>query len=127
MNRVQVYEALLSILLIVSVATAVPQSQSSTVMNIIGDIEQERNTLEEKQLNFETLDPQASGIFDLLKQLIWLIIKVIMNLIDIIKNLIGLVALIEYLIQLIMVLVDSIIILIDMIMNIFNPSLAIAK
>ena len=121
MKRVLVSGALLSILLMVSVVTAVPQSHSTTVMNVIKDIEQETNTLEEKLSKFDTLDPQASGIFDLLKQLIWFIIKVIINLIDIVKNLIGLVALIEYLIQLIMVLVDSIITLIDMIMNIFNP------
>lgn len=114
--------ALFSVFLMVSVVTAVPQSHSSTVMNVISDIEQERNILQEKLFAVGVLDPQFGGIIDLLKQLIWLIIQAILDLIDIVRNLIGLVALIDYLIQLVMILVEAIMALIEIIMNIFNPS-----
>ena len=114
--------ALLSVFLMVSVVTAVPQSHSTTVMNVIQDIEQERNILQDRLSNIYVLDPQFGGIIDLIKQLILLIIQAILDLIDIVRNLIGLVALIDYLIQLFMTLVEAIMALIEIIMNIFNPS-----
>ena len=114
--------ALLSVFLMVSVVTAVPQSNSTTVMNVIQDIEQERNILQDRLSNIYVLDPQFGGIIDLIKQLILLIIQAILDLIDIVRNLIGLVALIDYLIQLFMTLVEAIMALIEIIMNIFNPS-----
>jgi len=117
--------ALLSAFLMVSVVTAVPQSHSTTVMNVIEDIEQERNILQDRLSNIGVLDPQFGGIIDLLKQLIWLIIQAILDLIEIVRNLIGLVALIDYLIQLVMILVEAIMALIEIIMNIFNPSHAL--
>jgi len=117
--------ALLSVFLMVSVVTAVPQSQSSTVMNTVKEIELERNILQERLSKIGALNPEFGGIIDLLKQLIWLIIQAILDLIDIVRNLIGLVALIDYLIQLIMILVEAIMALIEIIMNIFNPSHAL--
>ncbi|MDG6229647.1 MAG: hypothetical protein QCH96_06750 [Candidatus Thermoplasmatota archaeon] len=114
--------ALLSAFLMVSVVTAVPQSHSTTAMNVIEDIEQERIILQDRLSNIGVLDPQFGGIIDLLKQLIWLIIQAILDLIEIVRNLIGLVALIDYLIQLVMILVEAIMALIEIIMNIFNPS-----
>jgi len=118
--------AIFTACIMMSVVTAVPQSNSEPVMNVIHEVEEGKLFIDEKVSEISSLDPQSGGLIDFLKKLVWMIIQAILDLIDIIKNLIGLVALIEYLIELVMVLVDAVIALIELIMNIFNPSASIS-
>jgi len=117
--------AIFTVCIMMSVVTAVPQTQSDPVMDVIERIEELEQTMDETRADIAALDPEPGGIIDLLKQLINLIIQAVLNLIDIIRSLIGLVALIEYLIELVMVFIDAIMALIEMILNLFNPSLTV--
>ena len=116
--------AFLSSCIMISVVTAVPQTNSKPVMDVIKEIEERTNIVNEKVLD---VVPDPNGIIiDLIKQLISLIIQFILNLIDMVMDLIGIVNLIEYLIYLIGVLIAAIMALIDAILNLFNPQIAIS-
>jgi hypothetical protein len=121
-----ILEAVFSVCIMMSVVTAVPQTNSSPVMDAVHEIERSRTEVDEKIAAYSSLDVQPNGIIDLLKQLIWMIIQAVLDLIDIIRNLIGLVALIEYLINLVMILVEAVMALIEFIMDLFNPSVQVA-
>jgi phage-related protein len=122
MNRVKIYFGVcLTVCIMMSVVTAVPQSNSKPVIEYIQKIEESRTTINEKTLEKSLLDPIPNGILDLIRQLISLIIQFILKLIEIIRDLIGIVSLIEYLINLIMVLITAIFNLIEAILNLFTP------
>jgi hypothetical protein len=105
-----------------SVVTAVPQSNSKPIMQYIQKIEENRNTLNEKTLENSLLDPNPKGILDLIRQLILLIIQFILKLIEIVRDLFGIISLIQYLINLIVILINAIFNLIEAILNLFNPN-----
>ena len=109
-------------LLLVSTVTAVPQAQSNPVMNLINDIEENKNIIDYNFLNNIINNVQSGGIIDLIIQLITLIIQFILEIIDVIQNIIGLVNLIQNLIDAFTTLFQLIQDLIEIIRNIFNPS-----
>ncbi len=109
-------------LLLVSTVTAVPQAQSNPVMNLINDIEENKNIIDYDFLNNIINNVQSGGIIDLIIQLITLIIQFILEIIDVIQNIIGLVNLIQNLIDAFTTLFQLIQDLIEIIRNIFNPS-----
>ena len=108
--------ACITSLMIISTVTALPQTNSTPIMNTLTDIEEQKTKL-------NNIDIEPGGIIDLIKQLVLLIIQFVLSLIQIIRDLIGLVSLIEYLINLINVLITAIFDLIETILNLFNPSL----
>ncbi len=111
---------------IMSVVTAVPQTNSAPAMTVIHEIEENRDLFEEKMAESSYIDPQLTGIIDLIRQLILMIINFVLNLIEIIRDLINLVGLIEYLIELVLVFIAAVFSLIEAIFDLFNPGINLA-
>jgi len=123
MNKLKLYIGVcLTVCIMMSVVTAVPQSNSKPVMQYIQKIEESRTTIHEKIFEKSLLDPNSNGILDLIRQLILLIIQFILKLIEIVRDLFGIVSLIQYLINLIVILITAIFNLIEAILNLFNPN-----
>lgn len=114
--------AFFTVILLVSLSTAVPQVQSQPIMDCVHEIEEKENNLTEQTIASAFPNPEPKGIIDLIKQILQWIIQIIMNLIDIIRDLLGIVALIEYLINLIMILIGAVVELINAIIDLFTPS-----
>lgn len=114
--------AIVTILSLILVVTAVPTVNSSPIMEAINEMEKSEEKFNEQLIEKSFLGLETTGIIDLLKQLLLLIIQAILNLIDIVRQLIGLVALVEYVIELILVLVDAVVSLINTIFDLFNPN-----
>jgi len=106
-------------LLLLSTVTAVPQTQSNSVMEIIKD---NKNIIEHESLKNIIGNVESGGIIDLIIQLITLIVQFILELISIIQNIMGLVNLVQSLIDAFTTLFQLIQDLIELIGNIFNPS-----
>lgn len=106
-----------------SVVTAIPQTNSTPAMTLVHEIEKSREQVEEKMVDSPFFGPQPTGIIDLLRQLILMIINFVLNLIEIIRDLINLVGLIEYLIDLVLVFISAIISLIQAIFDLFTPGM----
>ncbi len=114
--------AIVTILSLILVVTAVPTVNSSPIMEAINEMEKSEEKFNEQLIEKSFLGLETTGIIDLLKKLLLFIIQAILNLIDIVRQLIGLVALVEYVIELILVLVDAVVSLINTIFDLFNPN-----
>ncbi|RLF41435.1 MAG: hypothetical protein DRN12_03260 [Thermoplasmata archaeon] len=97
-------------LLMISTATAVPNTQSTPVMNAVNNLEKT-----EKILYSKIGDIQPTGFIDFLIQLIILLIKLVMTIVTIIQSVLGIVNLIKNIIAAIQSLVNLIQQLIDLI------------
>ena len=115
--------SIFSALLLISTVSAVPNTQSNSVMELINDLEDNKTIIEYEALINIIYNVQSGGIIDLLIQLITLIIQFILEIIDIIQNIMGLVNLVQSLIDAFTTLFQLIQDLIELIGNIFNPSL----
>jgi hypothetical protein len=105
-------------LMLVFTSTAVPQTYSQPVMDIINEIEQQKTQYEE---TLSSLTLPLNRIFDFIKKLIAWIIQLLNNLIDLTKALIVIVGLVQYLIRLIEILFNLIQRVIDSILDLFKP------
>ena len=99
------------VFLMVSIATAVPQTQSRPVMEAIQSLEDAEQKLDNTTLH-ELLNPQSTGFFDKLFEFIKLLIQLIMNIATIVQSVLSIIALIKAIfsaIQLVMQLIQQII------------------
>ena len=110
-------------LLLISTVTAVPQTQSNSIMNLIDDIEENIEIIESEKLNNMIISIASVGIIELLIQLIMLIIEFVVEIVNLIQNIISLVNLIQNIINAISTLFQLIQDLIELIRNILNPSI----
>lgn len=113
--------AIVVALLMMSTVTAVPQTHSKVVMDIVDKIEQEKDVLEEKLTEIFLDDLKLGGIIDFLIQLIMLIIQLVMKIIEIVQGIMGLINLIQNLIAALTTLFQLVQSLIELIQDIFNP------
>lgn len=113
--------AIVVALLMMSTVTAVPQTHSKVVMDIVDKIEQKKDVLEEKLTEIFLDDLKLSGIIDFLIQLIILIIQLVMKIIEIVQGIMGLINLIQNLIAALTTLFQLVQSLIELIQDIFNP------
>lgn len=113
--------AIVVALLMMSTVTAVPQTHSESVMNLVNEVEQKKNILEEKITENFLDNLEMGGLIDFLIQLITLIIQLVLKIIEIVQNAMGLVNLIQSLFDALTTLFQLIQDLIDLITNIFNP------
>ena len=104
--------------LLISTGTAVPQSYSKPVMDIINELEQQKTRYEER---LSSLTLPLDGIIDFIKKLITWIIQLLINLIELARALIVIVGLVQYLIRLMEILFTLIQSVIDAILDLFNP------
>ena len=104
--------------LLISTGTAVPQSYSQPVMDIINELEQQKTRYEER---LSSLTLPLDGIIDFIKKLITWIIQLLINLIELARALIVIVGLVQYLIRLMEILFTLIQSVIDAILDLFNP------
>lgn len=110
-------------LLMMSTVTAVPQTQSTSVMDIVDKLEENENYINEF-LKSNLIDRfKLDGLIELLIQLILLIIEFVTQIISIVQNIIGLVNLIQNLIDAISTLFQLIQQLIELIQDIINPQI----
>ena len=108
-------------LLMMSTATAVPQAHSKVVMDIVNEVEQNKDILEGK-LTENFLDTlKLGGIIDFLIQLITLIIQLVLKIIEIVQGMMGLINLIQNLIDALTTLFQLVQSLIELIQEILNP------
>ncbi len=114
--------AVLISLLLVSSATAVPQTHSQPAMDLIEEIEQKKIFVEKLDQNVESNDfEQLDGIIDWIIQLLLTILDFIQSLIQFVLDLFQIVSLISTIISAINQLINAIIQLINSIMDLFNP------
>ena len=113
--------AIVVALLMMSTVTAVPQTHSKVVMDIVDKIEQKKDVLEEKLTEIFLDDLKLGGIIDFLIQLIILIIQLVMKIIEIVQGIMGLINLIQNLIAALTTLFQLVQSLIELIQDIFNP------
>ena len=108
-------------LLMMSTVTAVPQTHSKVVMDIVNEVEQNKDILEGKltEIFLDTL--KLGGIIDFLIQLITLIIQLVLKIVEIVQGIMGLVNLIQNLIDALTTLFQLVQSLIELIQEIFNP------
>jgi phage-related protein len=109
--------------LLVSSATAVPQTYSTPSMEIINKIEQTEKMIEELEVTSTNKIFETNGIIDWIIQLIQSLIDFVINIIQFVVDLMGIVNLIQNLIDTIYLLFEYIGLLIELISNIFNPSI----
>ncbi|MEA3457311.1 MAG: hypothetical protein U9R21_01385 [Candidatus Thermoplasmatota archaeon] len=113
--------AIVVALLMMSTVTAVPQTHSKVVMDIVNEIEQNKDVLEEKLTEIFLDDLKLGGIIDFLIQLIMLIIQLVIKIIEIVQGIMGLINLIQNLINALTTLFQLVQSLIELIQDIFNP------
>ena len=106
------------IFLLVSSATAVPQTHSKPLMNQLEKIEAAESLVDTTGV-LNDIGPR--GLIDLLIQLITLIYQLILEIMDIINSILGLVSLIQALINAIQTLFELINQLIEVIQELLNP------
>ena len=108
-------------LLMMSTVTAVQQTHSESVINIVNNIEQKRDILK-TEISRNALDNiRQAGLIDLLIQLITVIIQLVMKAVEVVQNIIGLADLIQNLINAFTTLIQLIQDLFDIINDILNP------
>ena len=115
--------AIIFSLLLVSTATAVPQTNSEPGMNIVRKIEHEKQIAKDSNHNEYFSMVQNDGIIEIIIQLLRLLLQFVLKLIEIVSDLINLIGLIQSLVNALLTLFDLIQQLIQLIMNIFNPKL----
>ena len=108
-------------LLMMSTATAVSQTNSKIVMDIVNEVEQNKDILEGKLTEIFLDNIKLDGIINLLIQLIILIIKLVLKIIEIVQGIMRLVNLIQNLIAALTTLFQLVQSLIELIQEIFNP------
>ena len=114
-------------LLMVSTATAVPQAHSTSVMNVVNDMEQKKAFIEQnlaifsEKLADKLVDVEPGGLINILIAIILAIINFVNAIIQFILDLFNLVGLVEYLIERITYLIGLIMSLIELIIGIFTP------
>lgn len=120
MNRLLIGVGVFGIVfLMVSSATAVPQTQSKPLMSHIEKIEAVQASAD---VDIELLeDLGTKGLFDFLIALINLLIQFVYDLIQIVQKITSLVSLIQSLIEAVLLLFSYISQLIELILSIFNP------
>ena len=108
-------------LLMMSTVTAVQQTHSESVINIVNTMEQKRDILK-TEISRNALDNiRQAGFIDLLIQLITVIIQLVMKAVEVVQNIIGLADLIQNLIDAFTTLIQLIQDLFDIINDILNP------
>jgi hypothetical protein len=108
-------------LLMMSTVTAVQQTKSESVINVVNNFEQKKDILE-TQITRNFLDnTKLGGLIDLLIQLITLLIQLVLKAVEVVQSVIGLVNMIQNLIDAFTTLFQLIQDLIDLIKDIFNP------
>jgi len=112
-----VFGAFLITLLLVSTATAVPQTYSKPAMDMINTIEQNKSLNEKYEHVFE-----STGIIDWIVQLLQRILNLIRDLIQFVLDLFQIVNLINMIISAITQLITLIGQLIQSIIDVFNPT-----
>ena len=122
-----IFGAIFIIFLMVSNATAVPQSYGKSVMNNIKDSEQKISLLEETlELNIEKVNDliynvQSKGLFENLLALIQFLIDLIGKIINFIKKVMLIGQLIITLVNLVKALIDVINQFIEWLQGLINP------
>ena len=113
--------------LIVSSVSAVPQTHSKPIMEIVNEIEKNRAVLEDKY-SISIEDAKTSllkimplGLIDIIIQLISLIINLIYGIVNFLLTIMQLGSLIVLLINAITVLIDTVSQFLEWLMNLFNP------
>lgn len=104
-------------ILMVSSATAVPNTKSKTVPTKPINIQQIKINIKEKIEEINLLDIETNGIFDWLIELIKTIIQLVFRLIEIVYDLIRIVNLVERLIEALQVLIGLVQYLIEQILD----------
>ena len=126
-RRLIVWGVIAIALLMVSTATAVPQAHSTSVMNVINDMEQKKVLIEQNLAAFsekladKLVDAEPGGLIDLLIAILMAIINFVNAIIQFIFDLFDLVGLVEYLIERITYLIGLIMSFIELIIEIFTP------
>ena len=108
-------------LLLISSATAVPQTHSKPAMNMIEKIEQKTTVVEALKQKSNTLDPEGKNCIDWIIQLLRSILNVIYQLIQLVLDLFQIIQILEAIIAAIYQLVDLIIQFINTIIDLFTP------
>jgi hypothetical protein len=113
--------------LIISSVSAVPQTHSRPIMEIVNEIEKNRAVLEDKY-SISIEDAKTSllkimplGIIDTIIKLISLIINLIYGIVNFLLTIMQLGSLIVLLINAITVLIDTVTQFIEWLTNLFNP------
>jgi hypothetical protein len=114
-------------LLMISTATAVPNSQSQPVMTCIQRIAQKKaslmTTLDSYESKLSNVDVSIlnGGWLEKLIELLLILIQLIMEIISIVQNIIAIAALVQAIIQALQLVIQLIQDLIDLIQGISNP------
>jgi hypothetical protein len=108
--------------LIISTATAVPKTNSESLINKINEIEEYKELINDRIIDINH-EIEKGGIIDFLIKIILWLIGLVQQLINIVLDIFNIIDLIEYLIELIFTLFALIIALIDYILNIFTPDI----
>jgi len=108
-------------LLMMSTVTAVQQTHSESVINIVNTMEQKIDILKTEISQKVTDNIKQAGLIDLIIQLITITIQLVMKAVEVVQNIIGLVDLIQNLINAFTTLFQLIQDLFDIINDIFNP------
>jgi hypothetical protein len=115
------FGAIFVALLMMSTVTAVQQTNSESVINIVNKVEQNRVNLKAELTQNLLENTKLGGIIDILVQLITLLIQLVLKTVEVVQNVIGLVNMIQNLINAFTTLFQLIQDLIDLIQDIFNP------
>ncbi|MBN2603274.1 MAG: hypothetical protein JXA91_03985 [Candidatus Thermoplasmatota archaeon] len=113
--------------LIISSVSAVPQTHSEPIIQIVNEIEKNRAVLEDKYLiSIEDAKTSLSeilplGILDTIIQLLVFLINLIYGIVNFLLTIMQLASLITLLLNAITVLIDTVSQFIEWLMNLFNP------
>ncbi len=105
------------VFLLVSTGTAIPQTQSTPVMQAVQHLEKTNEAIDdvtsENIVNIQTL-----GLIDFLIQLIRLIIELLMNIVTIIQGILSIVSIVQTIFSAIQLVIQ----LIQQIIDLFTPN-----
>lgn len=114
-------------LLMVSTVTAIPQTHSTPVMNVVNEVEQKKTLFEKEteiflgKIGGKSAKVETDGIIDIIIALIQLLIDLILGIIQFINNIMQIGNLIMALINAINNLINAITQFIEWIQGILNP------
>ncbi len=113
--------------LLISSVSAIPQTHSQPVMEIVNEIEKNRAVLEDKYL-ISTEDAKTSlskilplGILDTIIQLLSLLVSLVYGIVNFLLKIMQLASLITLLINAITALINTVTQFIEWLTNLFNP------
>jgi len=126
-KKIIVLMAIATALLMVSTVTAIPQTHSTPVMNVLNEVEQKKTLFERETESFlgkiegKFAKVETGGIIDTIIAIIQFLINLILEIIQFINNLMQIGNLILALINAINNLIDAITQFIEWIQGILNP------